>query len=83
MIVYSKPNCPYCLKAKQLLSNKKVDYNEIVIGKDIEREEFLSTFPNVKSVPFITLGNGHHIGGYSDLEKYYASTEFERTEDNA
>lgn len=75
MIVYSKPNCPQCLKAKQLLSSKEEEYSEIVIGRDIEREEFMSTFPNVKSVPFITLGEGNHIGGYQDLENYYAASE--------
>ena len=75
MIVYSKPNCPYCQKAKALLNNKEVSYNEIIIGKDIEREEFINTFPNVRTVPFITHGDGNHIGGYNELEKYYARSE--------
>ena len=66
MIIYTKENCPYCVKAKQLVP----EYTEIVIGKDITREEFLDLFPNAKTVPQIII-EGEHIGGYTDLVDYF------------
>lgn len=67
-IVYSKPNCPNCVQAKTLLSNKSIEYIEIVIGSDITREEFFSLFPEARAVPQIILDE-KHIGGYQELVK--------------
>ena len=53
--VYTKQNCPFCVKAKALLKSRSLEYNEIEIGKDIDREEFLSMFPHVKTVPHIII----------------------------
>ena len=74
-VIYSKPNCPYCTKAKDLLNNSRIDYTEITIGKDItvERlfEEFdLNGMPRPKSAPQIIL-HGKYVGGYKELEQYY------------
>jgi glutaredoxin 3 len=65
MIIYTKENCPYCIKAKELVP----DYTEIVVGQDITREEFLSIFPETKTVPQIII-EGKHVGGYTDLVEY-------------
>tara|TARA_Y100001960_G_scaffold255488_1_gene273738 strand:+ start:472 stop:711 length:240 start_codon:yes stop_codon:yes gene_type:complete len=69
IIIYSKNNCPSCLKAKNLLKN----YNPkiLTLGDQITREEFLTKFPNIKSLPQIIINN-KHIGGYNDLEKWVA-----------
>jgi glutaredoxin 3 len=69
VIVYTKDNCPYCVKAKQLLSIKNVDYNEVVIGQDIIREDFMSLFPDVRTVPLIIIDNVK-VGGYEQLREY-------------
>lgn len=67
-VVYSKPNCPNCVQAKNLLSIKNIEYTEIRIGEDITREEFFSLFPEAKTVPQIIL-QGRHIGGFQELTK--------------
>jgi glutaredoxin len=69
-IVYTKDNCSYCVKAKQLLSIKNVVYNEVVIGQDILREDFMSLFPDVRTVPFIIIDNVK-VGGYEQLREYF------------
>jgi len=69
VIVYTKDNCPYCVKAKQLLSIKNVDYNEVVIGQDIVREDFMSLFPDVRTVPLIIIDD-EKVGGYEQLREY-------------
>jgi glutaredoxin len=71
IIVYSKDACPYCDKAKALLEKKGHEYTEIKIGQDIMREEFIFTFPGVKTVPFIII-NGEHIGGYDRLTEWFS-----------
>jgi glutaredoxin 3 len=67
--VYSKDNCPYCVKAKNLLNARGIEFTEIKIGVDITRDEFLETFPSARTVPQIIL-EGEHIGGYTKLVEY-------------
>ena len=70
IIVYTKPNCGYCVKAKQLLTMKGNQYTEVVIGTDIMTENFMEMFPEVRSVPFIVI-DGVKIGGYDKLVEQF------------
>ena len=67
VIIYSKDNCPNCLKAKNRLD--KFNPRILKLGKDISAEDFFKKFSNVKSVPQVIINN-NHIGGYEDLEKW-------------
>ena len=69
VVVYTKDNCPYCVQAKNLLTNKNVSYTEMKIGVDLTREDFISIFPNVKTVPHIII-NGEQIGGFDKLNEW-------------
>ena len=68
--IFTKPGCPYCAKAKQLLRDKGLSFEEIVLGQD-------ATIVSVRAVsgratvPQVFIG-GKHIGGSDDLEKYFA-----------
>ena len=53
------------------MKKKGHEYTEIKIGQDIMREEFIFTFPGVKTVPFIII-NGEHIGGYDRLTEWFS-----------
>ena len=59
VIIYSKDNCPNCLKAKNKLSkhNPKV----LMLDKDITKEEFFKKFPNVRQVPQVVINNQHIV----------------------
>ena len=70
VIIYSKDNCPYCDRAKALLSLKNKQYQEMKIGEDLTRDEFVTIFPNVKSVPHIII-NGDEIGGFDKLTEWF------------
>lgn len=72
--VYSKPGCPSCVNAKQLIQAKGDTYTELVIGTDIAREEFISLFPLVRTVPHI-LEDQVAIGGYDNLIEMYKETD--------
>jgi glutaredoxin 3 len=67
--IYSKDNCPYCVQAKRLLEEKGKAYTEINIGRDIRRDDFMSLFPNVRTVPFIII-DGDEIGGFDKLTEW-------------
>lgn len=73
-IIYSKYNCPYCVQAKKLIESKGHRYKEINIGTDITREKFVSTFPDVMTVPFVII-NGERVGGYNELTEWYNANE--------
>jgi glutaredoxin len=69
ILIYSKDNCPWCDRAKELVTNKGFTYEEIKIGRDITREEFLEQFPNVRTVPYIFVGERPYAG-YEELKEY-------------
>tara|TARA_B100001057_G_scaffold131254_1_gene130391 strand:+ start:17444 stop:17707 length:264 start_codon:yes stop_codon:yes gene_type:complete len=73
-VVYSKPMCTYCDKAKHLLKTAGIEFKEMLIGRDLDRETLLEEFeangmPQPRSVPQIIL-NGKYVGGYNELVKY-------------
>lgn len=67
--IFTKPSCPYCAKAKQLLQDKDFDYEEVVLGKDATTVS-IRAITGRTSVPQIFIG-GKHIGGSDELEKYF------------
>lgn len=69
-VVWSKPDCPYCVMAEKLLQNKGIEIEERKIGFGWNREQLLESVPNARTVPQIFL-DGKHIGGYEDLKKYF------------
>jgi glutaredoxin len=69
--IYTKENCPSCVKAKAMLEKHNIPFTAYVIGTDISREEFISKFPNAKTVPY-SLIDGVVIGGYENIKNYYA-----------
>ena len=68
--VFSKPGCPFCAKAKALLKEKGLSFEEVVLGKDATTVS-LRAVSNRSTVPQIFIG-GTHIGGSDDLENYFA-----------
>lgn len=69
-IIWSKPNCPYCVKAKELLELKKITYEERELGEQWNKQQLLEAVPNAKTVPQIFL-YGKLVGGYDELKQYY------------
>jgi glutaredoxin 3 len=65
--IYTKFGCPYCARAKQLLDDKGVDYEEFELNSTPgKREEMLERAPGRTTVPQIFI-NGRHVGGSDDL----------------
>jgi len=80
--IYSKPNCPYCIKAKQFLFAKKLPYEEFVldVGQIKEAATNYYTVPQlqaliagVRTVPQIFDIDGTLIGGFDALQKKFSN----------
>jgi glutaredoxin 3 len=65
--VYTKQNCPFCLRAKRLLEKKGVAFEEVdVEGKD-DLRIWLAETTGQKTVPQIFAGE-RPLGGFSDVD---------------
>jgi glutaredoxin 3 len=65
--IYTTTYCPYCVKAKKLLSAKGVSFDEIDVTDDAKgREQLVIKAGGRQTVPQIFIGNVH-IGGCDDL----------------
>lgn len=64
--IYTTQFCPYCVRAKQLLTGKKQAYKEIDVSDDDAREKMIAKADGRRTVPQIFIGE-RHIGGYDDL----------------
>ena len=72
IIVYSKPACQFCVKAKDLLTRLGYEYTEKVVTKDISLEEFFKELgKTVRTIPQIVI-DGKHIGSFNELTEYFA-----------
>jgi len=78
-VIYSKDNCPFCEKAKNLLASHNIEYAENQIGVDVTREELLDLLPNARTVPQIFL-YGNYIGTYDQLVEYFENNTTGSTE---
>lgn len=66
--LFTKPGCPFCAKAKALLTEHGYDFEEISLSDGVS----MMTVQNLtgqNSVPQVFI-NGSHIGGSDDLEAH-------------
>lgn len=65
--VYTKPLCPFCVRALKLLKDKGAEVTEISAAFDRKkREEMLSRSNGKTTYPQIFIGDTH-VGGCDDL----------------
>jgi len=70
VVIFSKPGCPHCARAKEVLDRNQVAYEEVSLGKGI-------TFSTIRAVsgkgtaPQVFIG-GKLIGGADDVEAYFS-----------
>ncbi|MEE1924176.1 glutaredoxin 3 [Pseudomonas sp. 148P] len=64
--IYSSDYCPYCMRAKQLLSSKGVAFEEIKVDGKPQVRADMAQKAGRTSVPQIWIGTTH-VGGCDDL----------------
>jgi glutaredoxin 3 len=75
--VYLSDWCPYCLRAKDLLSQKQVTVNEINVEEDPKWREEMIARSHRRTVPQIFIGD-KHVGGCDELYALDRSGELDR-----
>ena len=65
-IVWSKPACPFCVKAKNLLKSKGIEYEEKNIAEGHNIQDMLALVPNARTMPQVWVDD-QHIGGYDEV----------------
>jgi len=66
--LFTKPGCPFCAKAKELLKERSIEFEEIILGSDATIVS-LKAISGHTSTPQVFIG-GRHIGGSEELEQY-------------
>jgi len=67
--VYSKNNCPYCYKIKQVLEMTGSDYKVHTLGEDFTRQEFYAKFGQGSTFPQVVCDD-KNLGGCVDTIKF-------------
>ena len=65
--IYTWSYCPFCVRAKELLDQRGVAYEEHVMdGKDAELNEVKRKYDH-GTVPIVLL-DGEYVGGFTELQ---------------
>lgn len=72
-VIFTRPGCPHCARARALLEANGVAYEEVPLGKGV-------TFSTIRAVsgrgtaPQVFIG-GRHIGGAEELAAHFAASQ--------
>jgi glutaredoxin 3 len=75
--LYTSGWCPYCERARGLLTQKNVIFSEINVDDDAKFREEMIARSNRRTVPQIFIGD-RHVGGCDDLFELDHSGELDR-----
>jgi len=64
--IYTTRYCPYCIRAKTLLTHKGVPFNEIAVDGNPALRHDMEVLSGRYTVPQIWIGD-HHVGGCDEL----------------
>jgi len=68
--LFSREGCPYCTRAKGLLHDAGIEFEELVLNRDFS-ESTIRAVSARSTVPQVFI-NGDHIGGSEELEAWLA-----------
>ena len=68
--VFSREGCPFCVRAKGMLDDAGIEYEELVLNRDFS-ESTIRAISGHSTVPQIFI-DGQRIGGSEQLETYLA-----------
>ena len=68
-VLWSKDDCQWCERVRQLFAVVNIDYLEYKLDKDFTRHQFYEEFEEGATFPQVQLDN-KHIGGCKDTLHY-------------
>ena len=77
IVIYTRKICPYCDRAKDLMSKKGWSYTEIDLDVNPDKIKEMLELAKRRSVPQIFI-NGQHVGGCDDLYDLDAKDQLDK-----
>jgi len=74
--IYTKVTCFYCMRAKSLLEQKEISFNEIKIDNNTELRNKMIERSGGTTVPQIFIDE-HHVGGCDELFALHAANKLD------
>jgi len=74
IIAYTLPTCHYCSNLKELFRRAQVEYQEVMVRKDITVEEFQQKYPDKNIFPFVVIDDTV-VGGLVETIKVFLEKE--------
>ena len=71
--IFSRPGCVYCARAKGLLNDAGLEFEELVLNRDYT-DRTLRAVADASSYPQVFI-DGRHVGGADELERWLESSE--------
>ena len=71
--IFGKPNCSFCLKAKNIAEMHHLPYQYYSIDDNDVKKQLFDLLPDVKTVPQIWW-SGRYIGGYDQFAQEIENT---------
>ena len=71
--IMTRKGCPYCVRAKGLLRDAGIEYEELVLNRDYT-DRSLRAIANAATFPQVFI-DGTHIGGAGDLETWLTASK--------
>ncbi|MGB5543137.1 MAG: glutaredoxin 3 [Gammaproteobacteria bacterium] len=66
VVIYSTRFCSYCMRAREMLDYKGVEYEDVAVDREPARRREMELRSSRRTVPQIFI-DGEHIGGFDDL----------------
>jgi glutaredoxin-like protein len=66
--VFSRSGCPFCARAKGMLNDAGIEFEELVLNRDYT-DRTLRAVADATSYPQVFI-DGQHIGGSEELERW-------------
>ncbi len=67
--IFAKPACLFCLKTKNLLDRKGLEYEYVDISQDENAYDFIVNYSGFRTLPQIYC-EGDYVGGFEELTKH-------------
>ena len=68
-VLWSKDNCQWCERVRQLFAATNIEYLEYKLDKDFTRKQFYEEFEEGATFPQVQLDN-QYIGGCKETLRY-------------
>ena len=66
VVIYTTGYCPYCTRAKSLLSKKSVQFREVDVSARPDLRSWIAERTGQRTVPQVFV-NGEALGGFTDI----------------